>query len=279
MLDNYLLLIILLSFIIGISSILAGFGGGILLVPLITLFFDIPLNIIIGSVIISLWVPASIGAFAAWRRHEVDFRLGLLFETPTAIGAYFGATLVNIIPHYVIQLIFSFLAIFLSFNMYRKGKCSHKDLECKESRFWKFWGKIPPVIEFRTNGSKYNVSIPTIIIFGLIIGTLAGMLGVGGGWIKTPLLVIGFSVPPVIATSTALFMIVITSIVGGLTHLSEGNIDFALSIAIMTGLGFGAILGNIIKPKLKSFQITYFVSVVLFLVGIILLFETYHSFI
>ena len=268
-----LLVIAFLSVLIAIFGILAGFGGGILLVPLISLLFDVPLKTVIGSVIISIWVTALIGFIGAWKRDQVDFKLGLLFEIPTSIGAVIGAKTTSVLPEAVIELIFGGIALLLSYQMYQKAHRLKHQETMKESRFWKFLGELPPLVTFKTNSEEYKISISSLILAGLVIGFLAGMLGVGGGWIKTPLLVLGFGVPPLIATGTALFMIFITSLVGGITHYFEGNVDPTLSLVIMIGLVFGALIGNWIKPRFKNYQIAYIISFVLLAVSIVMLFQ------
>ena len=278
MLDWLLLFVIcLLSLVIAVLGILAGFGGGIILVPFLTLFFNLPLKLVIGSVIISLWVPAFIGAFGAWRRNEVDFKLGLLFEVPTSLGAIIGAKVTTILPEVIIRLTFGGIALLLSYQMYKKASMLKKAVSLQDSKFWSFIGSIPPVVRFHTNDEEYCVSISSLLLAGSLIGFLAGMLGVGGGWIKTPLLVLGFGVPPNVATGTALFMIFITSLVGGITHYFEGNVDLSLSGVIMIGLGIGAIIGNYLKPRFKNYEIAYIISVILLFVSLIMLYQGFFS--
>ena len=266
---NYIL-ISLVSIIVASISIVGGLGGGVILVPLLVSVFGVPLKVVIGSVLISLVVPASIGAWGAWRRHELDFKLALLFETPTAIGAYFGARITTSLPDEVIIVIFSSISLFLSVNMIKKSLRLRSGEEGQaQSRFWSFVGNISPVRILSKQDEEYHISIPSLILFGLIIGTLSGMLGVGGGWIKTPLLIIGFQVPTKIATGTALFMILITALVGGTTHILEGNADYWLILSLGIGLGIGANIGNYLRGRMKAHHISLILGITLFIISLL----------
>ncbi len=269
------ILIVLVAFIISTISIIAGLGGGVLLIPILTVFFGLPLKTTIGTVLISLFFPALIGAIGAWRNGNVDFKLGLLFEVPTATGAVFGAKTVHSIPELYIKLLFGTIAILLSFQMIRNAK-NTKNGNINKSKFWNKIGGIKPTIHIsKTNKegiqSEYDISIPSLIIGGFIIGFLAGTMGVGGGWIKTPLMILGFGIPPFIATGTSLFMITITAASGGITHLIYGSVDLSLLLALLIGLSSGAILGNSLKPRFKSYQITMVIGIVLVAVSIVMI--------
>ncbi len=266
------LLIILLSIIISIFSIIAGLGGGVLLVPLLSIGFGFPLKIVIGTVMVSLIVPASIGSFGAFRRKEIFVKFGLLFEIPTAIGVYFGAKLTVALSEEIIYVVFGSVALILSINMVIKALSTKNHKENKNS-IWTHIGSIKPVITIKKGEENHRISIPSLIIAGLIIGFLAGMLGVGGGWLKTPLMVLAFGIGANIATGTAIFMILMTSITGGATHYSIGNIDTALLGSLVIGLGIGAIIGNYLKPKFKNYQITFVVAFILLIVAITMIYS------
>ena len=242
------------------------------MVPLLSIGFGIPLKIVIGTVMVSLIVPASIGSFGAFRRKEIFIKFGLLFEIPTAIGVYFGAKLTVALSEEIIYVVFGSVALILSINMVIKALSTKNHKENKNS-IWTYIGSIKPVITIKKGEENYRISIPSLIIAGLIIGFLAGMLGVGGGWLKTPLMVLAFGIGANIATGTAIFMILMTSITGGATHYSIGNIDTALLGSLVIGLGIGAIIGNYLKPKFKNYQITFVVAFILLIVAITMIYS------
>ncbi|MHA1451203.1 MAG: sulfite exporter TauE/SafE family protein [Candidatus Hodarchaeales archaeon] len=179
----------IISLVIGSLSIIAGFGGGVFLVPVLTVFFGISLKTVIGTVLLSLVFPAAIGSIGAWKRGEIDFRLAIMFEIPTIIGSIIGATITSseIIPEFLLKLCFGLLAIFFSYNMLNKVRQQQKGITRSNGRFLRKLTAIPPIVTLENNNTVYTISIPVIASGGLIIGFLAGMLGVGGGWLKTPL--------------------------------------------------------------------------------------------
>jgi uncharacterized membrane protein YfcA len=103
-----------------------------------------------------------------------------------------------------------------------------------------------------------------------LIGILAGLLGVGGGWIKTPLMIVAFSVPANIATGTAMFMIVLTALFGGISHIFHGNVDFGLLVVLGITLPVGAFIGNLLKVKLQNYQIAYAFAISLLVISLLM---------
>ncbi len=260
------LLVFLLAIVVASLSVTAGLGGGVLMVPILALMGGFPFPLIVGSVLISITVPALVGSIGAFRRGEIDFKLAIMFEVPTAIGAVTGARLTVSLNEGFLKILFSVIAIVLANEMRKKNKGNSDDHY--KSKFWQKIGEIPPFMILHKKGATYRISLTSLIGGGFIIGLLSGMLGVGGGWLKTPLLVIAFSVPPVIATGTAIFMILFTALAGGITHLLAGNFDPVLTGVLITGLGIGSIIGNSMKPRMNSAQLSRLIVFVLFVVAI-----------
>ncbi|RMG41810.1 MAG: sulfite exporter TauE/SafE family protein [Methanobacteriota archaeon] len=265
-----LFFIVLLAIFVATFSVMAGLGGGVLMVPLLALGTDYPFSLVAGSVLISLTVPALIGSFGAFRRGEIDFRLAALFEIPTAIGAVLGAHLSVGLDEGLLKLLFASIAALLAREMLRKSNLDDDALPV-QSLFWKRIGEFPPFLHLEKRGARYRISLPSLIGGGLIIGLLSGMFGVGGGWLKTPLLVIAFGVPPVIASGTAIFMILFTALIGGSAHYLAGNFDPNLTFSLVVGLGLGSIIGNWLKPRLRTQTLTKVIVFVLFMVSLALL--------
>ncbi len=270
-----LIVIAILSVIIASVSIIAGLAGGIVLIPILTIFFGMDIKSIVGAVLISITIPAIIGAIGAWRRHEINFQIGILFEVPTSIGVYFGARSTSFVSEHTLRLLFSLIAFVLSIQMLDRANRARKSLPKRQSRFWLLLRHIPPIISIKHKSDSdvelYHVSLTVLIFGGLIIGFLSGLLGMGGGWMKTPMLILAFGLSPVIATGTAIFMISITAIIGGTTHLLMGDINFKLMYSLIVGLGGGAFIGNHLKPKLKSYQISFLIGILLCIVALIML--------
>jgi uncharacterized membrane protein YfcA len=334
-----------LAAIIGVVGVIAGFGGGIFLIPLLVYAYGFPMKVVIGTVLVSLILESLIGTIGAWRKKKLDFKLALLFGIPKGIGAIIGAKLTTELSEQMLEAIFGILALILSYHMTRytfqreetrslgkelmwelvallpfeiavvvtiiNDKCSEKlfvlsiavlvfllsynllkyklrvkgELRAeKENEFegrnkgertekiglWRKIAIIKPRLEVETKNYSYIISIPIMLLGGIVIGLMSGMLGVGGGWIQTPLLM-GFGVPAAVASGTSLLMILISSITGGTMHMMEGNMDYELLGILSIGLPIGAIIGNYLKGKMKEQQIAIIVSLSLAMVSVIMI--------
>src|SRR5699024_7907924 len=102
------------------------------------------------------------------------------------------------------------------------------------------------------NMVAYRVSLFMDLFFGLAAGALAGLFGVGGGFMKTPIMLKVFKIPAKIAAATALFMIVITSVTGTVMHSLEGHLVFEKAWPVMIGFSLGAVLGYKVNAHLEE---------------------------
>jgi uncharacterized membrane protein YfcA len=199
----------------------------------------------------------------------VNFKLGLIFEIPTAIGAFIGANLTIILPSDAIQMIFGVTASLMAIIMLKDYR-TREFSSVKKEGWIKRISQIGPQLRSSTNGESYYVSILTLAFSGMFIGIIAGMLGIGGGWITTPLMILGFGIPPRIATATATFMIIITSAIGGFTHILYGHVT-TLFIPLTLGLLVGSEIGSRIRIHIQSEHISLVVLTSLFLIGFVMI--------
>jgi len=254
---------------VGTIGVIAGFGGGVFIVPVLIIIFEIPIEEAVANSLVALFLPSIVATYRNSRQKEVNFKLGLLFEIPTAIGAFIGANLTAILPSHLLQIVFGFLAFFMGLLMirdYRKQDFQSK----KEGKWIKRFSTIGPQMNSHTGKGSYTVGIFALVIAGLFIGVIAGMLGIGCGWITTPLMILGFAIPPRIATATATFMIIITSAVGGMIHVLYGHLSL-LFIPLTLGLIFGSEIGCRIRTRIRSEHISSIVIVSLFIISFVMI--------
>jgi uncharacterized membrane protein YfcA len=266
-----LAIIAIVSLIIGIISVIAGFGGGVFLVPFIVVLFDYEFTIVVGSTLFAVIIYAIVGVFGAWRRKEIDFKLSIIFAIPASVGALLGSLISHRAPELVLMIIVCVIAAFLS---YRMIKHSFRDEfainDVKKIRFAERLGAMKPNLTIHHEKYSYKVSIPVLTILGLIIGLLTGLVGMSGGWLQTPMLILGFGLPPLIASGTSLLIILIKTAVGGVTHVIEGHIDWHLFLSLALSLPIGAGIGNWLKGKIKSKQISLITGILLLIVALFL---------
>jgi hypothetical protein len=228
------------AFMVSAFGTIVGFGGGVFMVPILTLIFGIPIQIAIGCVILALFPSALISTAHNIQRGSVDFLTGMLLEIPTVIGTVIGAWLTDYLPTWQLEILFSLMVIATGAVMLRNSG----EHESSQLSFFKKLNRLPPHIRRQMGSSTYVMSGVTITIFGLVSGIIAGLFGIGGGFIKGPLMVLGFGIPARIAAPTALFMIVITSAVGSASHYLLGHVHWRIGLFLVVAFTAGAVVGN-----------------------------------
>lgn len=249
----------LVGFMIGILGGFFGIGGGFLAGPFMFLL-GVPMNFVIGTDLAYMTGKAIV----AFRRHRalghVDIKLGLIMMIGTMVGVEIGARIIEIleagksidmvvgIVYVIILLVVSGFTLFESIRSLRMIQTEKMDVK----EVIGFQGvakrvhsiKIPPMISFPASGIQ-SISLWTVIGVGLLTGLMAGMLGVGGGVIRMPMLVFVLGVPTHVAVGTDIFEIIFSAGFGTLTHAIKGNVDIIMALVMQTGAAIGAQIGAI----------------------------------
>jgi len=228
------------GFLVSALGTVVGFGGGVFMVPILTLIFHVPIQLAIGCVILALFPAAMISTFHNVRRGLIDFVVGILLEIPTVIGTVLGALLTSYLPTWQLEILFSVMVVFSGVAMLRRNR----DGTPSQFSLFKKLNKIPPRLVRQTANGTYELSGITVTLFGMISGIIAGLFGIGGGFIKGPLMVLGFGMPARVAAPTALFMIVMTSAVGSVSHYYLGHIQWKMGLFLMFAFALGSVFGN-----------------------------------
>jgi len=242
---------------------LVGFGGGIFVVPIMVLGFQIPIEVAIGVTAMSLFPSSLISSLSHWKNKNIDFKLLLALEPFTMLGAFLGALVTSHLPSQPLKIIFSGFLLFISYRMHKSIKPSPSELKPWMKSIAKI-NLIKPVI----HGSTYKVGVWAAGLLGILAGGIAGLFGIGGGVIKTPLMLNVFKVPVKTATATSLAMIMITSLISGTTHFRLGHYTLPVLIPSLLGFSCGAIAGLWIGVKLKDLTVMKAITGSLFLAGI-----------
>ncbi|MGS0749254.1 sulfite exporter TauE/SafE family protein [Halpernia sp. GG3] len=245
-----LISLVIISAVISLYGSLVGFGGGIFMVPILITFFKYPLHLAVGTCMISLVGSAFISTYYNRKNSFVDFKMGTLLEIPTIIGVIIGSLLLSYIAADKLEYLFAAMVFFLGLSFFVKTKSKNQSKDGFFVRLNKMKPRI--VIKNHRNFVAYRASLAMVLFFGSVSGVLAGLFGVGGGFMKTPIMLKVFKIPPKIATATALFMIVITSVTGSVSHYLQGHIDFNKSWPVILGFALGAIGGKKINTHLQD---------------------------
>ena len=271
-----LVLIGLLALGVSILGNIGGFGGGVILIPSLILIFSIETKTAVGTVLLALFLPALVGTLGAAKRKEVDFKFGILFAIPSSAGTIAGVFVVHYLTDQTVLIIMGVLAFILStlmlYHSIKNRKNNTKENEETENlerkTFWQKITKMKPILKIHAGEKSYDISVSLIFLSGVFFGLLSGLLGISGGWIQTPFMILAFGLPPLLASGTSLFIIVIKALVGGITHISLGNIDWRLLAILTITMFFGAMIGNFLKSKMKGKQVSWILGITLLTITI-----------
>jgi len=211
-----------IGFLAGTTGSMLGIGGGFIIVPLLVLISGLEMHLAVATSLVSIVMTSIASASVYSNEGLIDFKLGLLLSIFTTIGAIIGAYLAIHISENALKVIFGVVLTYASLRML-KGKF-HKKEEGKR-RFY-----LGPPLSF-------------------LAGMASGMLGIGGGTLKVPLMVLALKVPTKIAIATSAFMIGITASSGALVYWSLNMLDPHLVAPIALGIFLGSKLGTRIGLK------------------------------
>ena len=242
-------LLFLIGLLVSAFGTVVGFGGGVFMVPVLIVLFGFSVELAIGSVMVSL-VPASlIASFFNYREKNIDYLVATLIQFPAVAGTVLGAFLVAFLPLLEMQFIFAFFVISVGFYFLfgpkkKKAELHHSGVMYRIRRM--------PTSFIRTNRTKhlaYRLNGGLVGFFGFFSGTVSGLFGIGGGFLQTPIMIKIFRMPPQIATSTSLFILIITSVTGSISHLLLGHVQWSKSFPLILAFAIGAFMGNSVKKK------------------------------
>jgi uncharacterized membrane protein YfcA/uncharacterized membrane protein len=247
------LLIFVGSFVAGLLGALVGLGGGILIVPLLTLVFRLPITFAIGSSIIAV-IATSSGAAAAYvRDHITNMRVGMFLELATTIGAISGALLVGLFAPDVLSVIFG-VALFMSVapTVLRIGEELPQDVTNDR---WASRLRLASSYPDRRLGQEVPYQVThTPLGFALmyLAGLLSGLLGIGSGTLKVLALDALMKLPLKVSTTTSNFMIGVTAAASAGMYFSRSDIPPLIAAPVAIGVLSGALPGAWLLTRLSN---------------------------
>lgn len=271
------------GFVVGLLGGFFGVGGGFLAGPLM-FWSGVPMNFVIGTDLAHMTGKSIVAAKRHRTLGHVDVKLGAVMVVGTVIGVEIGARIIEFleragnveevigIAYVVILLVIGFFTAWESLRAIRmirvekmevKDAVSFANLTRRVHRF-RLW----PMISFPQSGIE-EISLWVVVGVGLLTGVLAGALGVGGGFIRMPMLIYVVGIPTHVAVGTDLFEIVFSAGFGTLTHAVKGNVDVVMALVMQTGAAVGAQIGAVSTRYFAGPRIRLFFSV-LPLIGAIL---------
>ncbi|HEC32386.1 MAG: sulfite exporter TauE/SafE family protein [Deltaproteobacteria bacterium] len=263
------LVLLVFCFILGIIAVLAGVGGGVLYVPLVSGFFPFHLDFVRGTGLLVALAGALAAGPGLLRRNLADLRLALpvaLIASACAIlGAFLGLALPTNIVQICLGVTIILIALLLTFS---------KNVERPEVKKQDFIGKALGMSGFYFEEStgenvewKTHRTLLGLFLF-IIIGIMAGMFGLGAGWANVPVLNLLMGAPLKIAVGTSKFLLSITDTSAAWVYLNKGCVIPLMAIPSIVGLMLGSFVGVRILAVAKPKIIRYIVIGVLLFAGV-----------
>lgn len=226
----------------GAFGALLGLGGGFLVIPVLTIVFDMPIHSAIGISLVGVIATSTSAAIVYVREGKVDIRLGMLLELGTTVGAIVGAIIAAFVSAKVLYLLFSVLLIYNAYAMYRKDEPAKDQIAVAGGPDHVVAGVSP--VQKTAEAPEYEVkNIPIGLAFSGVAGILSGLLGIGGGLIKIPVMYTLMGVPLKTAVATSNFMIGVTAAASASIYFLSGNISPVETVPVALGVFAGANIG------------------------------------
>ena len=239
------LVILLVSIIAGFIGALFGLGGGVLIIPFLTLVEGVPVPLAVGASIVSVVATSSASAATYVQDHLTNLRLGMFLEIGTVAGAITGAFVAVFLPASVLFVLFGLVLLYATIVMIRaRGIDFPADVRPdRTSRILALGSQYEDHSLNRV--VSYEVTrTPLTVFIGYFAGMVSGLLGVGGGVINVPTMNLVSKVPVKVASATSNFIIGVTAAASASVYLLRGDVHPLLAAPLIIGVAGGALLGT-----------------------------------
>ena len=246
---EYMLTLLAISVVAGFFGSLVGLGGGIVVVPVLTLLYGVDIRYAIGASIVSV-IATSSGAAAAYvRQRMTNLRVAMLLELGTTTGAISGAFLAGVLHGRWLFVLFGLVTAVSAWAMLKKLADSAGPAPADA------WAD-----RLRLHGSFFDASlgretiyrvthVPLGLFLMYLAGAASGLLGIGSGVFKVPALDLAMRLPLKISTATSNFMIGVTAAASAGVYFARGDIDPFIAAPVAMGVVLGALAGSRVLAK------------------------------
>jgi uncharacterized membrane protein YfcA len=250
----------------GFLGSLTGMGGGVVIVPLLTLLFGVDIRYAIGASLVSV-IATSSGAAAAYVKEGFsNIRIGMFLEMATTQGALLGAIIAVMVPTPYIAVLFGMVLLYAAYLSVRPQHVQSNNeppdpLATRLHMDASYPSTHGPV--------AYHVhAVPTGYSLMFVAGALSGLLGIGSGAVKVLAMDQAMHIPFKVSTTTSNFMIGVTAAASAGVYLNRGYIDPGLSMPVMLGVLIGSLLGAhvLLSAKTRWLRLTF--AVVILVLGL-----------
>ncbi len=259
----FILIMFLVSIAAGALGSVVGIGGGLIVIPILTIFLGVDIHFAIGASIVSI-IATSSGAAATYVKDKItNLRIGMFLETGTTIGAIVGAAIAAYLSAMILEAIFGTILIISLVPIVRK-----------------FGEEIPPVQELKglaqrlnlhgsyadvkSGKTEYNATSPGKGLAGMLVaGLISGLLGIGSGTFKVLSMDLWMKLPMKVSTTTSNFMIGVTAAASAGIYFARGDVNPLITAPVALGILIGSSVGTRFLLKAKNSAVRKIFAIVL----------------
>jgi uncharacterized membrane protein YfcA len=267
-----------IGFAAGLVGSTLGIGGGIFIVPMLTVLAHLPIHVAIASSLVSIVATSTTAAAAYVKNRFANIRVGILLEAAALVGAIGCAFLAAYLSSQVLAILFAALLFYVGYRMMvRQPAMQEEDLSQQDAR-----GPDNADSAIAIYGSFYDPGLNEVVSYrvkrlpqglgaGLLAGGLSGLLGIGGGIIQVPAMNRLMQMPIKAAIGTSSFIMGITALGGSLVYCLHGYVYPVIVAPVVIGAFLGAQLGSRLAPRAKGIVLARTFAVIVFVIAAIMI--------
>ncbi len=246
---------LILSAVIGLSLGLIGGGGSIITVPVLVYVLGVEAHEAVGMSLAVVGATSLVGAVLHYRRGTVQLKTGLMFGAAGIVGALVGSPLTRLLSPSALMMTFATLMLVVAVLMLRRNSN-----------------------DFKVESDEQILSVWKALLAGFGVGVLTGFLGVGGGFLIVPALMMFGGLGMKEAIGTSLFVIFLNCIAGLIGHASQNNFDWNLTALVTILAVAGTIFGTLLSHRVAANKLQKGFAVFVLAVAIFLMAKNYTVF-
>ncbi|WP_158995738.1 sulfite exporter TauE/SafE family protein [Mucilaginibacter sp. L196] len=270
---TFTLILLAGAYLAGLVGSLTGLGGGVVVIPLLTLVFHVDIRYAIGAALLASIANSSGAASAYVKEGITNIRLGMFLEIATTIGAVGGAVIAVYTPTNTIAILFGAILLFSAAMTIRK-KNQEVSTEGSPLSYKLKLNSSYPTKDGEVSYKLKNVGAGFSIM--ALAGVLSGLLGIGSGALKVLAMDSTMHIPFKVSTTTSNFMIGVTAAASAVVYLQRGYMDAGIAFPVMLGVLGGAFTGSKLLTRMDPKVLKYIFCVAITFVAAEMIFNGYN---
>jgi len=273
---TFTIILILGAYLAGLVGSLTGLGGGVVVIPLLTLVFHVDIRYAIGAALLASIANSSGAASAYIKEGITNIRLGMFLEIATTVGAVIGALIAVYTPTNTIAILFGVVLLFSAAMTLRKKNQEALTEGSKWADLLKLNNSYPTpsgLVSYKLKNVGGGFSIMTLA------GVMSGLLGIGSGALKVLAMDTTMKIPFKVSTTTSNFMIGVTAAASAVVYLQRGYMDPGIAFPVVLGVLGGAFTGAKLLTRINPSTLRWIFCIAITFVALEMIYNGYqHKF-